>query len=153
MTPSELARLERFERVCDLRRKGWRIVDIARELKISPATASQDLREYESELKKLSMDSLTEIRDRDLERLDDLYKDMSKLVALGDTQATEKCLKILERRAKYLGLDAPDKVELRKLVPEAKIDLSRLSNEELQQYHDLYSKIVIRVGGPSSEGD
>lgn len=48
----------------------------------------------------------------DLLRLNDMLPKFLEAARKGDAVAAEKVLKILERRAKYLGLDAPAKSEV-----------------------------------------
>ena len=47
----------------------------------------------------------------DLERLDGLWQIQYLNAQAGDVQAMAACMKIMERRAKLLGLDAPVKVD------------------------------------------
>lgn len=47
----------------------------------------------------------------ELERLDVLWQSQYMNAQQGDVQAMNACMKLMERRAKLLGLDAPEKVE------------------------------------------
>lgn len=51
-----------------------------------------------------------ELRKADLERLDRLWTTPYQQAQTGDMHAVATCLKLMERRAKLLGLDAPQKV-------------------------------------------
>jgi len=52
------------------------------------------------------------VRDLELQRLDDLYTKAWDLVDAGGSEtAIDRCLRIMERRSKLLGLDAAEKVE------------------------------------------
>lgn len=51
-----------------------------------------------------------EVRALEVERLDALYLQMFSRAMKGDYGAVDRCIKISERRAKLLGLDAPVKV-------------------------------------------
>lgn len=53
-----------------------------------------------------------ELREMELMRLDSLQAAAWPKAMQGDVRAIESCLKILDRRAKYLGLDAAIKLEV-----------------------------------------
>ena len=66
---------------------------------------------------KRALDSITrepaqELIKLDLERLDVLWQIQYLTAQSGDVQAMAACMKIMERRAKLLGLDAPVKQEV-----------------------------------------
>ena len=66
---------------------------------------------------KTSLDAITrepaeELIKLDLERLDVLWQIQYINAQVGDVQAMAACMKIMERRAKLLGLDAPAKQEV-----------------------------------------
>ena len=56
------------------------------------------------------------VRDLELQRLDDLYLKAWEAVEGGDLPAIDRCLRVQERRAKLLGLDAAQKVDVQGLV-------------------------------------
>jgi len=52
------------------------------------------------------------VRDLELQRLDDLYLIAYRAIIDGyDLAGIDRCLRIMERRSKLLGLDAAEKVE------------------------------------------
>ena len=51
------------------------------------------------------------IIDLELTKLDELEQEAWKHIAAGELSAIDRCLRIMERRAKLLGLDAAEKVE------------------------------------------
>jgi hypothetical protein len=51
------------------------------------------------------------VRDLELQRLDALYLKAWEAVEEGDLPSIDRCLRIMERRAKLLGLDAAEKIE------------------------------------------
>ncbi len=63
-------------------------------------------------LKKTLQEPADEVRALELERLDALYKAMYPQALKGNLGAVDRCLKISERRAKLLGLDAPVKSDV-----------------------------------------
>jgi hypothetical protein len=57
-------------------------------------------------------ESADELRKVEVARLDLLYLKMSPLADQGSMGAVDRCLRIMERRARLLGLDAPTKTDL-----------------------------------------
>ena len=48
----------------------------------------------------------------EVERLNELFKSAYPKAKKGDEKSINSCLKIMERKAKLLGLDAPEKQEV-----------------------------------------
>lgn len=67
-------------------------------------------RELES-LRKENQETAAEVRDLELMRLDEMLKGVWEDATSGDPRAVQKVLNIQERRARFLGLDAPEKFE------------------------------------------
>lgn len=63
-------------------------------------------------LKQTRQEPADEVRKLEVERLDALYKAMYPQALKGNQGAVDRCLRIAERRAKLLGLDAPEKQEV-----------------------------------------
>ena len=63
-------------------------------------------------LKKTLQEPADELRTLELARLDDMLKAIAPHVAAGNLTAIDRALKIQERRARLLGLDAPVKQDL-----------------------------------------
>lgn len=108
--PPELIDKER--RVVELRRAGATFDEIANAT--GYATAQGAYLAYHRALKRTLVDAGTEdIRQLELDRLDKMQKAIWAKVMQGDTAAIHTALKILDRRARYLGLDAPVKSEVK----------------------------------------
>ena len=68
-----------------------------------------------SELENLAdkcREEAAQVRDLELQRLDALYLVAYAEVEEGNVPAIDRCLRIMERRAKLLGLDAAEKVDV-----------------------------------------
>lgn len=63
-------------------------------------------------LKKMMREPADELRSLELDRLDRLYTQMARKAEGGDEKAVDRCLRIMERRARLLGLDAPVKQDV-----------------------------------------
>lgn len=108
-SPETAAARVKGARALELRMQGKTFEAIARELGYAGKQGA-----YESV--KRSIDAITrepaeELIKLDLERLDVLWQIQYLNAQSGDVQAMAACMKIMERRAKLLGLDAPAKVE------------------------------------------
>jgi phage terminase small subunit len=95
-------------RAWELRISGKSIRGIAGELEVS---ASQVFKDLEAHAKEIKQAPAEELRKLELQRLDMLVEKLWSRAETGDPQAVGAFLKVMERRAKYLGLDAPTKVE------------------------------------------
>jgi len=101
---------ERRIDVLNARKTGATYNEIATQFEISPTRAYQMVRE---ELEKLTAER-TELREEvmqiEMERLDGLFSKAWEKAMAGDLRAIDACLKVMDRRAKMLGIDAPIKV-------------------------------------------
>lgn len=93
----------------ELRMEGKTFSEIARELGYNSQQAAHDAvkRALDSTLR----ESADRLRELELARLDVLWQIQYLNAQGGDVQAMAACMKIMERRAKLLGLDAPVKVD------------------------------------------
>lgn len=104
---------ERRAKALDYRKAGLSYRAIGIKLDISHEQARQDI---EAELKALAaarQDSAEELRQLELERCDMLFKGLEPMAAIGNPGAVNSFLRVMERRAKLLGLDAPVKADVK----------------------------------------
>jgi len=78
----------------------------------SASNAYNDVKWCLNEVKREMQETAKEVVIIELTRLDALYMTMYNLAMAGDVRAVDKCLKIMERRAKLLGLDKPSQVKV-----------------------------------------
>lgn len=111
--PTPLVLAKRRQAV-ELRLRGNSYVDIARELGITAQAAYQTVSAALDEARKELREKSKELRELEADRLDILYRKVADAVMPDDSpidpKLIETALKIMERRAKLLGLDAPTKV-------------------------------------------
>ena len=139
---------ERTTRALALRRAGARYVDIAKDLGVALSVAhklvSRTLRdiprEEADELRALEMERL----DRDHRRIEEAMDIVSAKLRTGFSQAAVLSLaallrearRIQDRRARYVGLDAPTRTELTGrdggAIQVLGVDLSALSDDQLE---------------------
>jgi hypothetical protein len=98
---------ERRLKVIEKRKTGMSMADIAKEVGCCTMTVSNDLRFLLSELVSLSADQVACHVQLELERLDALWASIFKDASKGNLWKIDRCLTIMERRAKLLGLDKP----------------------------------------------
>lgn len=91
--------------------EGWSYLAIGEALKISKTRAFELIDEALKEAAAERMKSANTIIDVELKRLDQMAIGLSRAANNGDPPAVAAALRVMERRAFYLGLDAPTKVE------------------------------------------
>ena len=96
---------ERARLALDLRKAGASYEAIARQCGF--ANRSGAYQAIQRELQRTLQEPADDLRMLEVERLNDLYRAMAPKALSGDTWSVDRCLKIMERRAALLGLDAP----------------------------------------------
>lgn len=142
---------ERHALALEMRKHGYSYEQIGEHFETSPDSARA--------LVKLAMEKAIkepgeEVITLELQRLDQLYRLAFNSACAGDSDAIPKCLKVMERRSKLLGIDAPEKKEVTgknggpiQLTNFNAKALSQLSEEELGQMEALLAKMVADPGG------
>jgi hypothetical protein len=102
--------LEKEAKIIELRRVGFTWEIIAKEL--GYANASGAYKAYQRLSDRFIRPNLEEYRDMELDRLDRLHATYWAKATKGETKAAEMVLKIIDKRAKLLGLDAPQKLDI-----------------------------------------
>lgn len=130
---------ERHALALEMRKFGYSFDQIAEHFETTP-NAARGL--VKTAMENLIREPGEEVLQMELERLDQLYRAALNHVASGDSDAIPKCLAIMNRRAKYLGLDAPSKQEVTgpNGNPLSLLNLSGLTDEELATVKALVQK-------------
>jgi len=102
--------IERERRVLELRRGGLTFDLIAKQLNYSHASGAH--KAYVNACKRIIVSDVMEIRNVEMERLDIAQSAIWNNVLRGDIPAVNTLLKIMERRARLLGLDSPTKAQI-----------------------------------------
>lgn len=108
MNGQDIARAERVEEILNLRVAGLSLSAIGKSLDppISPQRTHQIIGEALASRQREGVDALIEL---ELSRLDALQNAVWPKAISGDTNAVACVLRVLERRAKLTGIDAPIK--------------------------------------------
>lgn len=95
----------------DLRRAGAAYRDIASALGISVGQSYNLVRRGLQRAQKEAAEQGGEVKQMELERLDRMFRGVWVSAMNGTPAAIDRALRIMERRARLLGLDAPAKQE------------------------------------------
>jgi hypothetical protein len=129
--------LEHQRQALELRRAGLGYEAIGERLGLKKSQAHRLVTRALEEARAQVTANADELRSEELSRLDGMLQGLWPRARKGEVSAVDRVLKIAERRAKLLGLDAPEKRELfgkggTPLVPGA-LDPSGLSTQTLQE--------------------
>jgi hypothetical protein len=108
LTKSRLAELEAI----NLRKAGLTYENIGKELGYTPQGAWKLVKRALNRVILKTMENAEEYRQVELQRLDELWSSVYPLALKGHLKSVETCLKIMQRRAKLLGLDAPQAIDV-----------------------------------------
>ena len=102
-----------------LRREGLTHRAIAARLGVAPATAYRRIRHALDEINERNVEEAASLRDLEVMRLDEMQAALwEQAVDECDTRAIDRVLRIMERRARLLGLDAPVMRETKATPPD-----------------------------------
>ena len=131
--PRTIAARLRGQQAIKLRQAGATLEDIAKQLGFKGAAGA-----YKSVMRELGAtaqdhgEGTEAVRQLELNRLDQMQFPLWPQVLSGDVQATTTALRIQERRAALLGLDAPKQIEAR-----VRIDVMSW-NQALRDFLEVY---------------
>jgi hypothetical protein len=103
--------LERESRILELRRAGATWQNIAD--RVGYASPSGAWQAYQRIANRFIRPKLEDLRDMELDRLDRLQMGVWPKALNGDIRALDAVLRIIDRRARLLGLEAPKEVNLK----------------------------------------
>jgi len=102
-----IVRAQTTTKALELRMAGFSYPEIAGRLGISTGTAYNYVSGTLAKTKQEAAETAEQIRTLEVSRLDKMLAVLAPMAEQGDMQAIDRILKIQERRAAYLGLDAP----------------------------------------------
>ena len=111
-TKKRLKALERRQKALELRKNGYDYKTIAKALDVTVKTAFLDVKSCLDEIRKNTHETAEDILELELKRLDIAQAALMPRVRDGDPRAIDTLMRVQERRAKYLGLDAANKLEI-----------------------------------------
>jgi predicted DNA-binding transcriptional regulator YafY len=129
---SKTVKAERIAQAFEFRKAGMSLREIAARLDVSHETVRKDIIEMtEQFIEEARVHHRTMVA-MEMMRLDDMAFGIWPAATMGDVKAIEAMLKIMERRAKMLGVDAQTltkNIQVQ-VTPE---QLTEMSDDELQQ--------------------
>jgi len=134
-TERKLTLAERRCKALQLRKEGMSYRQIANELKVALNTAHKDVT---TELAKVTKEPAEQVLEIELHRLDDLLRVASQVAFDGGQKAgnrlaaIDRTLRIMDRRAKYLGIDEPKQTNESEEVKKALLDLKEVATQFAQ---------------------
>lgn len=102
--------VDKRKQVVELRRSGLGWDEIAAQTGYKSRGAAYTA--FKEALRETIREPTQQLIDLEVARLDALFLAMWEPAMQGDHQATDRAIRIMERRAKLLGLDAPERVEI-----------------------------------------
>jgi hypothetical protein len=108
-SPQVIDKRERATKALELRKAGISYDVIAQRLNYSNRTAAY--RAVSRLLESTEKEAADDLREVELRRLDDLFLSIYQQARNGNLGAVDRCLRIMERRAKIAGIDAPEKTQ------------------------------------------
>lgn len=144
-SPANITAVERELLALEFRKQGLTYRRIGLNLGITEDGAWRAVMRGLRHIREEIAETAPEVLDLELQRLDDMFVGHYKKAKEGDARSTDICLRIMERRARYLGLDAAIRQELTGADGgPVQVDLSTLTDEELALLHK-----IIKSNGPA----
>ena len=107
---AEMDGVNHRDEALSLRKAGWSYARIAEKLGVSRGGAYKIVQTALDEIREHYRETAHEVVSLELERLDEMTRALESKVGYGDATSIAAALRVMERRAKLLGLDAPQKI-------------------------------------------
>lgn len=106
----DIARAERDANIVRLRKAGYSYDEIGAQVGLTKGAISKILHRYMDGHYSRTAEDIDSLVATEQARLDQLWRGIYPAAMSGNLGAVDRCIKIMERRARLLGLDAPNKV-------------------------------------------
>lgn len=126
---------ERQRKALEARKAGATYDQIARQLNYGSTSAAH--KAVMTALRKTIQEPADELRQLELTRLDALLIPVWGQAMKGSLPAIDRAIRIMERRAKLLGLDAPLKFDLAEIVKQVAEELGLTPDESAETLTDV----------------
>jgi len=147
---------EKQKRALEMRIEGAAYEEIRAELGYRSRSGAH--KAVMSALRKMLREPADTVRELELQRLDRILRPMMQLAITGDAAAVDRVLKVMDRRAKLLGLDAPTKSALTdpegNALPASEwTELRTTILRVLEAFPDARAALVGALEGNGHDGD
>lgn len=129
------------------RKAGLTYQEIANEMNCSPQVAHKLVSQELCQIRETNADAADELRALELERLDTLYRHAFTAVTYGDVPAIDRCIRVMERRARLTGIDAATRTEISGalLTSPEWLELKTLLVHTLGQYPEAQRAVLAAI--------
>lgn len=127
---SPVDKAHRRSMIINMRASGMTLEQIAEHMGISTPTVSRILKAALNRDAERDAQRVEQLRELELMRLDTLQTSLWARAIKGDVQAHDRVMKIMDRRAKLVGLDAPQKIERKGTMEHIHLDLAEVKRLE-----------------------
>jgi hypothetical protein len=110
--PNAIVDVQKNMQIMQLRVAGWSVWQIAEHLGVESPMVHNRILEQLTSWRDMTQEMSNELRELELQRLDEFLRALWPKIQTGNPRAIETALKVSERRAKLMGLDAPEKREV-----------------------------------------
>lgn len=145
---------ERRQKACRLRTEGWDYEYIGRQLGVTKQDAHYLVKTALADLRAKTEEAAADIRSIELKRLDLLTtKLFARALKKNDDAATDRLLRVMQRRADLTGIDAPQKIggPSGGAIPVVGVTISADKLKDLsRQELDALEAIATKLGGTGS---
>ena len=108
LKPQYIRGLARRNAMLSLRRNGYGFSQIGKQFNVTSRVAAATVAKALAEMREEGRQTVEDIREMELQRLDLVLLSLSDRVKKGDTAAIDRWIRTVERRCKILGLDRVD---------------------------------------------
>lgn len=145
----QLELLERQAKVVELVRAGYSQRQVAARLSISQAQVRRDVAAIRKEITQFAAQTLEAFRAMEIDRLEQMQQSIFPRAVDGDLKAIDAMLRIMQRRAALLGLDA----SVRTVTPGGEDLPAPTPESQGQTFNQTNVMIVIPDNGRSRRDD
>jgi transposase-like protein len=132
---------DRQRKALEARKAGATYDQIARQLDY--ASTASAYKAVKVALRKTLQEPADELRTLELTRLDALLIPVWSQAMKGSLPAIDRAIRIMERRAKLLGLDAPLKFDLAQIVEQVAAELGLTDDETAETMTDVMAMLAV----------
>jgi hypothetical protein len=139
---SKIKNAENAIKAMELRKAGCTFKEIGKQLGFSEQRAHAIVTNELALLRGHLAESASDVLTLELQRLDSLFVRAYTDARAGDVMSNHQCIRIMERRARLLGLDAPVKADVDLHGADGgpvEFELSQLSIEQLDALEAIYA--------------
>lgn len=140
----EDARLsEARQTAMELRKGGMSYRAIAQTMGVNVHTAYDYVQAELLELRKETTEDTQTVRDMELARCDEMMAGLEEGIKAGDPMSVNAAIRVMERRARLMGLDAPEKKSVTGVIVSAEM-VASLSDEQIRlQILELMDRVSV----------